>query len=354
MAETQQKQQKSSPVGGVIVLLVAVAAIVCALVLGGMRYFGDDSTSDDNQNQSDSNEGDTSFQTTLWPATWQKLNSFTAGTLLSGTDAEYVPAEDSLSTFVGKTEGAYGYPNSETKIDKAALSKLTAMFLAMNGSCTFEEANDVNRAYATQVDDEYKTALTVRIRLKKAGGTNVLLSDATVTGGEAPDVWMAANAWKYGFINRYPNSQEDSTKDVYRYVGLPHAYYITNVMTATVESTPDSGDGQTDADTTASDEVQEPQQALLPTLDAYLELVRTKTAEKPLVIEVKGALTADQTAEGVGALEKAGNGTYAVFYVAKADADNAQVPMDAQLVSVSDDGAGYIVTVQIMNKNEKS
>ncbi len=365
MAENQQRTQaqRRSPVGGTIVLLVALVAIVWALVLGGMRYFGDSNTDpNDDPNNPGDGEGDTSFQTTLWPADWQKLNTFTAGTLLPGTDASYVPAPESLTVMAGGTQGAFGYPNSDTKMDKAAFSKLVAMFLALNDGCSYSESNDINRAYTAESSDEYKTALTVRIRLKKEDGTNVLLANATVTGGERPDKWMETNAWKYGFIDRFPNSESDGTRDVYRYVGVPHAYYITNVLAnaiidtevdgTTAEDTAATGtETETEAETTGNGG-QGAGQALRPTLDTYLELVRTKTAKNPLVIEVKGALTVDQAAQDAGPLEKAGNGTYGVFYVKKADAEQAQVPMNSQLVSVSDDGAGYIVTVKLTDQSE--
>ncbi len=44
--------------------------------------------------------------------------------------------------------------------------------------------------------------------------------------------WFGANAWKYGFILRYPEEKESVTGINYepwhfRYVGVPHAYYIT-------------------------------------------------------------------------------------------------------------------------------
>ena len=45
------------------------------------------------------------------------------------------------------------------------------------------------------------------------------------------NVWFLKNAYKYGFIPRYPNDKTDITKISYepwhfRYVGVPHAYYM--------------------------------------------------------------------------------------------------------------------------------
>ena len=44
--------------------------------------------------------------------------------------------------------------------------------------------------------------------------------------------WFSKNAWKYGFILRYPESKKSMTGISYepwhfRYVGVPHAYYIS-------------------------------------------------------------------------------------------------------------------------------
>lgn len=50
--------------------------------------------------------------------------------------------------------------------------------------------------------------------------------------GEGEYAWFTENCYKYGFIIRYPESKEQITKIQYepwhfRYVGKPHAYYMT-------------------------------------------------------------------------------------------------------------------------------
>lgn len=50
--------------------------------------------------------------------------------------------------------------------------------------------------------------------------------------GQGEYAWFMENCYKYGFIVRYPESKEQITKIQYepwhfRYVGLPHAYYMT-------------------------------------------------------------------------------------------------------------------------------
>ena len=50
--------------------------------------------------------------------------------------------------------------------------------------------------------------------------------------GKGKYEWFSKNAWKYGFVVRYPEGKERITKISYepwhfRYVGVPHAYYMT-------------------------------------------------------------------------------------------------------------------------------
>ncbi|MBQ9898380.1 MAG: M15 family metallopeptidase [Ruminococcus sp.] len=49
--------------------------------------------------------------------------------------------------------------------------------------------------------------------------------------GTGEYAWFAENCWKYGYILRYPEGKEDITEIQYepwhfRYVGVPHAYYM--------------------------------------------------------------------------------------------------------------------------------
>ena len=66
--------------------------------------------------------------------------------------------------------------------------------------------------------------------------------------------WFSKNAWKYGFVVRYPEEKEKVTKIGYepwhfRYVGVPHAYYMTKHGLC---------------------------------LEEYLELLQSKTKDEPL------------------------------------------------------------------------
>lgn len=70
--------------------------------------------------------------------------------------------------------------------------------------------------------------------------------------------WFLENSWKYGFILRYPEDKENITDIGYepwhfRFVGIPHAYYITKNGLC---------------------------------LEEYIELLQSKTEAKPLKVTV--------------------------------------------------------------------
>ncbi len=78
---------------------------------------------------------------------------------------------------------------------------------------------------------EHNTGLAVNIDL--LDGTSVYKLDSTMLPECASArAWLNANAYKYGFIDRYPPEKDSVTKMTidrfhYRYVGYPHAFYMT-------------------------------------------------------------------------------------------------------------------------------
>lgn len=115
--------------------------------------------------------------------------------------------------------------------------------------------------------------------------------------GEGEYAWLLENAWRYGFIQRYPPEKQAVTGIGYeswhfRYVGVPHAWYMQK-----------------------NDLV----------LEEYLELLRQCSVEKPLTF-------------------KADRHTYQVYYCA-----GLEIPLpDADDYTISGDNVGgFIVTVKI-------
>lgn len=127
----------------------------------------------------------------------------------------------------------------------------------------------------------------------------------TGTGGiiyEGDDIysWINENCQNYGFIIRYPVGKEDITGYIYepwhfRYVGEASASYI------------------------AQNEL---------TLEEYLDIVHTATAEKPLTVESSGK-------------------KWYIYYVKAEDEGNTEVPVPKNLkYEISGDNySGFIVTV---------
>lgn len=311
MTQNQQKERPATDPNrfwGIVVIFVAIIAIVTALSISIMKMVdGGDETGESEVEQPNADDLE-SFQVKLWDEE-KELSEYdlSMGTLISvPEDGAYTPDASSLKEIFGNHNGQFALANTSMKLNKYALPLLVEMTTALNADCAFEEHLTVNNAYASTGD--YQTGLTIRFR---AGDKN--LSEATVTNDVNPAEWLAENAWKYGFIARYPAGSESTGKpngvsDVYRYVGMVHAYYITS-----------------------AEELEEGQPFAF---EDYLAMVREKTAKKPLVVTVEDALN------------DADNGIYCVYYVAAANVNSAEIPEKAELVDVSGDHTGYIVTVK--------
>ncbi|MBQ6019115.1 MAG: M15 family metallopeptidase [Clostridia bacterium] len=74
---------------------------------------------------------------------------------------------------------------------------------------------------------EHHTGLAADIAVADAEGNTISFT------GEDDYAFISENAWKYGFINRYPENKTDITGIAgepwhYRYIGKPHAYIISH------------------------------------------------------------------------------------------------------------------------------
>lgn len=321
-ATAPNTQQSTHSIGALILIVLTAIAIIVALILGGIRLFGQDTehpTGDPTENPS-INPFDPDFKVEAWPSD-QPLSSYglLSGTLLIPT-ADYTPSADSLQTIDRRNESGIQFELSGTglQIDKAANEALLRMLTAMNSALSFDESISVHTAYSTLHDVDYRTGMTVRFRLKSTvDDSTKFLNEAT---GDNPVTWFEQNAWKYGFVLRYPKGnaiegKENGVSDVYRYVGIPHAYYITKVLELEDE-------------------------AVVPTLEDYLVLVKKATAKNPVAFSVSGSGTDD--------------GVYNVYYVAAKDVDGALLREGAEIYGVSGDGSGYIVTSYIRTANAPS
>ena len=320
----QKTQNQGQSIGALIVIIIAAIAIIAALVIGGIKLVGGDpapeGTSEPTSGTLDPN--DTGFKTVAWPSE-KPLSSYSilGGSLILPT-SDYTPATKSLQTIENRDTNGTHFLLSTTdlKIDKTANKALLAMTEALNNECTFNGSLLVHTVYTTTGDVEYRSGLTVRFRLSESG-TFKYLSEAS---GDNPVEWLAENAWKFGFILRYPagttiDGKEEGVRDIYRYVGIPHAYYITHELAV-------------EGETADGDEI-------TPSLEDYVAAVKKATVKQPLACNIAG-LAAD-------------NGLYNMYYVPAADVDKATIRENSKIYAISGDGAGYIVTTLISYDEDK-
>ncbi len=322
MPVVRNKQNEQPPVNSgahffaLLITIVAALAIILSLVAGGMKLFGDSEGPTEAPTGEVPNDNEETYQVEAWRSNMTPLSDYSLheGSLIQVTDDSFTPEAKTLKDIMGNNKGQFTLANSSLKLNKDCLEQLVAMATQMNTDCNFAENLSVNNAYdVSPTRPEYKTALAFRFRLV-LNGVNKSLDEATVTGGMAPNEWLASNAWKYGFIARYPagsltSGEAQGISDVYRYTGFVHASYISH-----------------------AEEVEEGQPF---SFEDYMELVRTKTAKNPLVIEVEGALDAEN------------DGTYNVYYVSQETMNEAEIRIGATLHEISGDNRnGYIVTVK--------
>lgn len=84
--------------------------------------------------------------------------------------------------------------------------------------------NDANKWAAFPGHSEHHTGLAVDFGIIRSGVLRTFLGNDIYE-------WFFLNCYEYGFINRYPEDKNEITKTVYepwhfRYVGLPHAFFI--------------------------------------------------------------------------------------------------------------------------------
>ncbi|MGE8081396.1 VanY-A/VanY-F/VanY-M family D-Ala-D-Ala carboxypeptidase [Peribacillus loiseleuriae] len=127
----------------------------------------------------------------------------------------------------------YGLLNSDIKLSEEIAHEFSKMTVsaAKDGvnhfliSSGFRDFDEQNRLYETIGSDfalpaghsEHNLGLALDV-----GSTQMKMADA------AEGAWIEENAWKYGFVLRYPKDKSDITGIQYepwhiRYVGLPHS-----------------------------------------------------------------------------------------------------------------------------------
>lgn len=191
--------------------------------------------------------------------------------------------------------------------ETASLPYLHSMLTALNKETSRDDIIIVS-AYSNEASDEFSTGKLVSFKVYK----NKLTTYIDAEDNKVIDEWLKNNAYKYGFIQRYPEGKEIATgksgyTHCYRYVGIAHATYMHKNGLC---------------------------------LEEYVEMLES---EKPTV---SSPLTVKTT-----------NGTYAIYYF-KGENDSTEISVPAS--AVNPDGSdkypytisatnygGIIVTVKI-------
>lgn len=253
-------------------------------------------------------------------------NMYSGSLILVNKDSKYVfnntpdvvPAEELVVINNVKTSKSYKVKDFTVKLNKSTVAKLDTMFdafyeVSSKGdvmiSAGFRSSEDQQRIYDQKVEQlgqDQKIAVLPG-ESEHHSGYSVdfnIYTDAGVThqfNGDGEYAWVAQNAYKYGFILRYPEGKTEITGVDYepwhyRYVGVPHAYYLAST-------------GKT--------------------LEEYMQLIKNYPCDYPLYVTDW-------------------DGSMYVVYYKKSDGAKTQVPVpeNGEYEISGNNVDGYIVTVR--------
>lgn len=232
--------------------------------------------------------------------------------VLINSSHEYTfPSDDTdLVTLYGNIDTeSFHVSDMVIKLDSNALNALNELMKAFHaqtnndditiigGYRTLEEQNDKyyngNSTFSGGFTDYHSGRMFDMGIFPKDGSSSGYYS---ATGDYA---WIDENAARYGFILRFPDGKETYTGEktrtyTYRYVGVPHAYYIKQNNLC---------------------------------LEEYIEKIKEYNNDKPLEVNVDGTL-------------------YSVYYVASAGAaTDVPIPVNKTYTVSGNNVDGFIVTV---------
>lgn len=236
--------------------------------------------------------------------------------VLVNAEYEYKFLTDDIDvvTLVGNRNDYYSSGDYVTSLDKTVLYQLNAMIEAYAAANNLETTDifvqDGYRTYEEQVDrhntgksrtfeaghTDYHTGRTFDMFCNDSeSGTGVAYFSA-----EGNYEWFAENAGNYGFIVRFPEDKQEITGEkprtyTYRYVGVPHAVYISSNNLC---------------------------------MEEYIEELKSHTIDNPLEIT-------------------AGGQNYSVYYVVAeiSDVNEILIPSGKMYTVSGNNADGFIVTV---------
>ena len=233
--------------------------------------------------------------------------------ILVNKEHEYrFPAGDPELKYIHEERNSsYSVSDLDVQLEAETLEHLNQMMMDYAEETGFD-GMEVFSGYRTRADQndryengtsdfkggysDYHTGRSFNLKIKFGDGT----SDYYNAEKYPAYSWISEHAAEYGFVVRYPEGKDNLTGDdsrtyTFRYVGIPHAVYMTEHDLC---------------------------------LEEYLTELQNYTQDKPLTVE-----TAD--------------GSYAVYYAAL-DGNSAHVTVSGDDYTVSGDNAdGFVITVPL-------
>ncbi len=316
------------------IAVVVVPLLLIVILIGALCFYSCDRQSQDEEaatvtttdvaqtstaqaqesTATDATESDASSQETSGDSTQITLNADAVGTgnliVINAAHAYTFSEDDSQLQYVYEQRNdSYGVSDLEVQLEAETLSQLNAMMADFESETGYSSLQ-VFSGYRTKEDkdsryengtstfqggySDYHSGRTLNLKINFGDGTSDYY-DAE----KYPDYsWIAEHAAEYGFVVRYPAEKESITGEesrtyTFRYVGVPHAMYMTEHDLC---------------------------------LEEYVDLLQSFTVEDPLVI------TAEDT-------------EYKVFYVPADGEDSVDVTIASENYTVSGDNMdGFIVT----------
>lgn len=235
---SKQKQKLCVIVMAILVIAIFACIITIACLSADFDVENDDPTNEGGEQSSSGINLDALKDTQTYKAS---LTESLAGSLVVvDTDHGFNISASQLDLLLVSEYRNQNTPEGESipykidglstlKVDKTALVNLHTMLSDLKKSAGRNDIMIVT-GHKTDVMDEYSTGKLVALRVYDSNGVTTELSDEI---NEDLESWLIKNAYKYGFIQRYPEGKESATgvsdyTYCYRYVGVEHATYMKN------------------------------------------------------------------------------------------------------------------------------
>lgn len=221
-----------------VMAILTVAVFACLITIACLSADHSDTDADDDSLSSvNKNDGDSiSALKDLQKINIDAADALNGSLLVINSDHPAAIDEKKLSVssiyeyrVANTSEGELPYQIDSIysrMFETASLPYLHNMLVALNKETSRDDIIIVS-AYSKESSDEFSTGKLVSFKVYKNKLTTFIDQDDNVV----IDEWLKNNAYKYGFVQRYPEGKEEITgksnyTHCYRYVGISHATYM--------------------------------------------------------------------------------------------------------------------------------